>query len=216
MDKAETKYLLQDSLEAKQQIQQIKALLESEQKDNWILAFQLLEGGGLPEEIRQFILADEHKKILCFQYHFWEVFSQSQELKIMPFRYNISHISEEILHFKLLKIMHIMHCNLQEITEAVGHLPHLEVISLVGNSLKRIPESIGNLPKLRILNVRFNQIEEIPTSIFYMDTLEKVYLYKIISKKFLKVFIIYHIFVFGILVQIIYRNFLKIWANYQT
>ncbi len=67
------KYLLEESPETRQMIERLKEMLQSKDRGNWELAFELLQAGGVPEELYPYLLDDNRKILLCYKYQFFRV-----------------------------------------------------------------------------------------------------------------------------------------------
>jgi hypothetical protein len=130
-------------------------LLRTSEASNWELAFQLLQGGGMPDD--DFLLT--WAKIML-------KIRKSQRGFYLCLKYNYLALLKDRRRADLSEL------NLSEIPENLFKLEGLRKIDLSHNQIKHLPDQFKALPNLKSLNFDHNLLDALPTSLYHIENLE--------------------------------------------
>jgi tetratricopeptide (TPR) repeat protein len=200
-DKAEP-YLLQNTPEVLQMVQNLQSLLESNKPENLELAFQLLESGGVPPRLFSHLLAIKlwhrirtirHKAHKLVQKLASEpllkylknnsLVYEHQESKItLQFRQlnQYAEVSPATLAWMSLKLRKKggKYCLEEQTTSTESILRELIAgteLYLANYELKNLPREIGLFTDLTVLNISGNAFSQVPEEIAQLTKLEALY-----------------------------------------
>jgi hypothetical protein len=74
-------------------------------------------------------------------------------------------LPEFICHFRSLRSLELMNCNLYSLPDSIGAFKELKVLNVKGNNLTSLPKSIKRLRSLRNLDLSNNKFAVLPTCI---------------------------------------------------
>ena len=132
--------------------EKLTQLLESYNEANIHLAYQLMQGGGIPNSLVKRISDDINGKILCLQYQLTDI----------------------LRHLSILQIHDTI---LQELPPAIGELTNLMILELINNQLTQLPSEIGQLIQLTDLQIIANNLTQLPEEMSQLQCLEKLNAY---------------------------------------
>jgi tetratricopeptide (TPR) repeat protein len=208
MEKKTDKYLLEDSAETRQIIQNLKNLLESNESANLKLAFQIMEAGGAPSILLTHLLAikfwhrdnlirQEAQKLLNrfatesllqFVRQTWRQSfrEEHQEVKINEQLLLLSQnpqIDAATLGLMSLKLRKRggKFCLEQKVAPyllVLGELVQHRELNLTHYELTFLPKEIGQFPDLLTLNISGNLFKNVPRELTNLVNLEQLYYYR--------------------------------------
>ena len=170
------KYLLQNTPDAQQQLIHIKTLLQSKQSSNLYLAFELLRGGGLPNDPHLHQLMSNNKLAinLCLKHQFYGVITQ---LHIFENNDWINHLDQFYNLQKLLlenQIQGRKRLQYPLIFEKLSRLPSLQELRIWNHPLHHLPVSIQKLTRLKKLDLYLDCLVLLPKEIARLTNLENL------------------------------------------
>jgi tetratricopeptide (TPR) repeat protein len=202
MEEKADQYLLQNTPEALQMVQNLQNLLESNKTANLELAFQLMESGGLPPQLFSHLLAIKlwhrirlirhkaHKLVLKLASEPLlkylknnSLVYEHQESKItLQFRQlnQYAEVRPATLAWMSLKLRKKggKFCLEEQTNSAEAVLRELSngtELYLANFELKNLPPEIGLLSDLTVLNISGNAFSQVPAEIAQLTKLETLY-----------------------------------------
>lgn len=164
----DTQYLKTDPVFA----DKLTQLLDSQDDTNIRLAYQLMQGGGIPNSLAKRISDHIEGKILCLEYGLTPVLAHLQILQI--YDTYLQELPPSIGSLKQLMILELINNQLVDIPPEIQHLTKLTDLQLVANNLTSLPAEMGALQQLEKLNVYGNQLATLPTTLFSLPKLESL------------------------------------------
>ena len=180
-------------------IESIKGHLESSERFNNELAFQILSGmDPFPEELKQYLTGTADKLLLCLEHGFLEVLQDLEELELAGQDFsekpevlqNIENLFglEKLdlssnfltsLPFRLSRLQNLKSLNLAQnrfgnLPDAIESLTSLEYLNIGKNGFHRFPDNFEALTQLKGLAINDNFLKEIPTEIANLTQLEEL------------------------------------------
>ncbi|OJJ17440.1 hypothetical protein BKI52_26575 [marine bacterium AO1-C] len=173
------KYLLRKTPDALKQLAHIKTLLQSKQNTNLYLAFELLKGGGLPDDPQLHQLMTNNKLAidLCINYGFYGVITQ---LHITEKNDWLQHLRQ---FYNLQKLLLENHTPTQDrlpyqaIFEQLSHLPQLYELRIWNHPLHHLPQAIKDLRSLTHLDLYLDYLVILPKEIAFLEHLKHLRLH---------------------------------------
>jgi len=149
--------------------QKIQQLLTSEDTSNVALAFQLMEGQGIPESLYPLMGDDFYKKTLCIQHGITPPIQNLTDFRLegdqqQPPRYFFEAFPKTLLELDQLKVLTFIRHPLSELPNINKAWPLLEELDLSANELNELPEDFGNLNRLQQISLADNQLKHLPLS----------------------------------------------------
>lgn len=168
------KFLLQNTPEAQQQLAHIKTLLQSKQTANLHLAFELLKGGGLPNDsqLHHFMTNNRLAIDLCINYGFYEAITQ---LHIAENNYWLEHLHQFYNLQKLLlenQTPTLERLPYQAIFEQLSTLPLLQELRIWNHPLHHLPIAVKHLQTLTSLDLYLDFLVILPKEIAHLEQLQ--------------------------------------------
>jgi Leucine-rich repeat (LRR) protein len=169
-------YLLENSPEAVAMRQNVVRLLESNQKENIDLALQLIESGGLHDDVENALL----------ELYAFDAFELEEILKLPAFMLRViqcvkihyvklKHLPEIIFQCPRLRILQTYETNFMGISDKIADLQHLEVVSFAYDKISEIPEALLSLPKLKDITFSHNKLTALPAYIKKATKLQSLF-----------------------------------------
>lgn len=180
----------------------IKQLLESEDQANQALAFQLMEGQGVPKALYRLMGNDFYKQTLCVQHgivspiqninsfhlsgdhqppsgyvfeHFPKALLALDELRELTFtQHQFTQLLPIENAWRVLEKLDLSLNQLTQLPQDFGNLGKLQEFSLANNQVLSLPESIKKCKQLKVLQLGGNQLRTFPNDILSLNKLEKL------------------------------------------
>lgn len=159
---------------SQQMHEKISALLATNDRDNWHLAFQLIRGMDLAQPLGQAMTNSSAKVQLCMEYGFREVYHAVRELNLS--KQNLTKFPLEICEMTNLEVLHLHQNNLTVLPASIAKLKHLHTLVISVNALSALPCTIGQLPSLMMLNLMNNELTALPAEIGHLTNLRYLWL----------------------------------------
>lgn len=152
--------------------EKLTQLLDSYDEASIHLAYQLMQGGGIPNELVKRISDDIHGKILCLEYHLTDILKHLQILQIHDTI--LQKLPASIGELHNLMILELINNQLIQLPPTIGRLSQLSDLQLVANNLTSLPDEMAQLHNLEKLNVYGNQLTEFPMAVLELPNLESL------------------------------------------
>lgn len=158
-------------MERLEYINKLRILLSSTDQANYDLAFQIMCGQGMPQELAPLLRNHDHKIYLCFKHGFEQVVYDAQP-EILQFRDQaIVDFQDKIYKFYWLKALRMYNTELRQFPHKFHYLRELIELISQDNPLENIPEEMGELKQLITLSIRKSQIQTLPSSVGQLKNL---------------------------------------------
>ncbi len=152
--------------------EKLTQLLDSHNDASIQLAYQLMQGGGIPQGLVKRVSDDIQGKILCLQYHLTDILTHLQILQIHDTI--LQKLPPSIGHLDRLMILELINNQLVQLPSEIGQLSQLSDLQIVANNLTSLPEEMAQLQNLEKLNAYGNQLTEFPEALLELNNLESL------------------------------------------
>lgn len=156
-------------MQATEYTHKIKQLLQSSDQANVTLAFQLMQGQGIPEALYGLMADSFYKKTLCVQHGIMPPIQDLTNFHLegdhtQPLCYLFEGFPKALLQLPYLQALTFSQHNFATLPAIDTAWGTLEQLNLAANGLIDLPEDFGNLTKLQQLSLADNELRCLPDS----------------------------------------------------
>lgn len=200
-------YLLNSDPAAQELLHKLEQLIESEAMDNIRLAFQLLEGGGVPEEVNTYLaaiyLAHSEKTLRDKAKHLLNLYADPTLISFLEntkrsnqFDFNEQNISNFLegicqrsdldcrtlgwlfLKFTKRGVRFCLKHKVRPARQILDEIIEQDALHLANFKLETLPDEVGEFTNLKVLDITGNHFFDIPESLANLKQLEQLYFFQ--------------------------------------
>jgi Leucine-rich repeat (LRR) protein len=155
-------------------IETLKKYLQTNEEANIEIAFQMLEGIGMPEdaEFRRLMADTDRKVFFCLKFGWKYLADTTTELNFSGF--DLCDEFEKVFELKNLQKLNLAYTGIRQLPTVIGDLKNLTYLNLSHNHLQKLPVEFAQLTALEELDLDYNSMPSLPSEILALKQLKNL------------------------------------------